>query len=121
MNAVPLKIHKEGMIPLLRKACPGFRPAWEAHVAHWNGESVAYLIDAFKDGQTECIRAAFETLERFLTEGDPETQEHAVIGFVESVQNIASWQPFGAEAFMPFLTPHSLEAWHEVEEIWKGK
>jgi hypothetical protein len=42
-------------------------------------------------------------LERFLTEGDAETKERAVIGFIEDVQNASPWRAFGANAFLPFL------------------
>jgi hypothetical protein len=122
---------KEDMIPLLLDACPGFRPRWEEHLASWNGEAagvyndigefVAYIIEAFKDGQIECVRAAFDTLEQFLMGGDSEAKERAVIGFIEDLQNASSWESFGAEAFGPFLKPHSLRAWKEVEEMWWGK
>jgi len=69
----------------------------------------------------DCVQAAFNTLERFLTEGDAEAQERAVIGFIEDVQNASSWRPFGADAFVPFLGPHSQIGWVEVERMWRGK
>jgi hypothetical protein len=34
-----------------------------------------------------------------------------VIGFLEDLQNLASQQPFGKEAFIPFLRPRSRVAW----------
>ena len=120
-------ICKEDMIPLLLEACPGFGPRWEGHLAFWNGEAagvyndigefVAYLIEAFKDGQMDCVQAAFETLERFLVDGDYETKERAVIGFIEDLQNASSCEPFGAEAFLPFLKPSSRQGWNDVEEM----
>jgi hypothetical protein len=124
-------IRKDEMIPILLGACPGFQPRWEEHVAGWNGEPaglyndigefVAYLLDAYEQGQIDCVRAAFDTLERFLTEGDAETKERAVIGFIEDVQNASSWRPFGAKAFLPFLGPHSQAGWAEVDRMWRGK
>jgi hypothetical protein len=44
-----------------------------------------------------------------------------VIGFLEDVQNIASWQPFGKAVFIPFLKPQSHDAWNEIERVWAGK
>jgi hypothetical protein len=124
-------IRKEEMIPMLLAACPGFQVRWEEYIASRSseaagvyndiGEFVAYLLDAYKDGKTDCIRAAFDTLERFLVEGDSETRERATIGFIEDVQNASSWEPFGAKAFIPFLKPNSHEAWIEVEIMWRGK
>jgi hypothetical protein len=124
-------IQKDEMIPMLLAACPGFRPRWDEHVASWKGEPaglyiqigefVAYLLDAYEQGQTDCVRAAFDMLERFLIEGDAETKELAVIGLVEDVQNASSWRPFGAKAFLPFLGPHSQMGWAAVERMWCGK
>jgi hypothetical protein len=124
-------IRKDEMIPMLLDACPGFRLRWEEHVASWNGEPaglyiqigefVAYLLDAYEQGQIDSVRAAFHMLERFLIEGDAETKELGVIGFIEDVQNAASWRPFGAKAFLPFVGPHSQAGWAEVERMWSGK
>ncbi len=124
-------IHKDEMIPMLLAACPGFRPRWEEYVAAWNGEPaglyndigefVSYLLEAYRAGQVDCVRAAFDTLERFLAEGEADTREHAAIGFIEDLRNASSWEPFGAKAFIPFLKPHSQQAWAEIERIWKGK
>lgn len=130
-NADPSRIHKDGIIPLVLCACPGFRSRWENHVAYWNGEPagiyndmqefVAYLIETFKHGGTDSVRAALDVLERLLVEGDSDTKEVATIGFIESLQNMSSWESFGAEAFVPYLNPHSLEAWKRVNEMWRGK
>ena len=118
------------MIPRLLAACPGFQQQWDEHVAYWQGEPagvyndisefVTYLIEAHKNGQFECVRAAFDTLERFLVDGDAETKEYAVVGFVESVQNHASAEAFPPEVFLPLLKPQSLLAWKEVDEMWIG-
>src|SRR5690348_7428969 len=124
-------IRKEDMIPMLLLACPAFQTRWDEHVAYWNGEAageyndiaecVAFLIDAYRNGQTQCVQAAFDTVERFLIEGDSETKERAAIGFIEDVQNASSWEPFGASAFVPFLKPQSQKTWREVEAMWRGK
>ena len=101
-------IRKEDMIPMLLDACPGFRKRWQEHVIFWNGEAagvyndigefVSYLLESYKQGRTECVQAAFDTLERFLVDGDAETIERAAIGFIEDLQNASSWEPFGAKA-----------------------
>jgi hypothetical protein len=79
------------------------------------------LLDAYEQGQIDSVRAAFDMLERFLIEGDAETKELAVIGFIEDVQNAASWRPFGANAFLLFLGPNSQVGWAEVERMWCNK
>jgi hypothetical protein len=31
-------IRPDQMIPMLLDACPGFKPIWGEHVAHWKGD-----------------------------------------------------------------------------------
>jgi len=118
---------KYDIIPMLLQACPGFRPQWDAYIAGREipllvyidiGEFVSYLVDSYKNGELDAIRPAFEILERLLLEGDSETQECAVIGFIEDLQNAALRELFGSEAFVPFLHPRSLVAWNQVNEFW---
>ncbi len=53
--------------------------------------------------------------------GNQNLRELIAIGFLEDVQNVASWQVFGKEAFIPFLGPQSRQAWNEIERIWADK
>ena len=123
-------ISKEEMIPLLLEACPAFGPRWEEHLIYWRDKSpafyidieefFAFLLDSHKRGQIECVQVAFDVLERFLVEGDWDTQELATVGFIEDVQNASSWEPLGAIPFIPFLKPHSYDAWKKVDAMWEG-
>ena len=123
-------IREEKMIPMLLAACPSLRTPFEAAMAEWDGPSpglhldimefVALLLVAYELGDSECVQAAFDTVERFLAEGDSGTREYAKIGFIEDIQNAASRRSFGAEAFLRFLKPHSKKAWDDLEEFWSG-
>jgi hypothetical protein len=54
-------------------------------------------------------------------DGNRNLRDLIAIGFLEDVQNAASWQTFGREAFIPFLGPQGRQAWNEIERIWAGK
>jgi hypothetical protein len=120
---------KYDIIPMLLQACPGFQAQWDEYIATGReipplvyidiGEFVSYLVDSYKNGELDAIRPAFEILERLLLEGDSETQECAVIGLIEGIQNVSSWEPFGPTVFVPFLKPKSLEAWNQLNEWWQ--
>jgi len=116
---------------MLLDACPGFRLRWEEHVAYWNGEPagvyldiaefVHFLIDAFDNDDLATIDVAFILLEKFLVEGDADAKGIATVGIIETLQNAASWKPFGAKAFLPYLRPESRIAWDAIDRLWEGK
>ncbi len=117
-------------MPLLVEACPDVQPTWEAHLADWKDEApgiytdfsafVGYLLTAYEKGDKRSLEAAFESLERFLVDGDPEVRECTFIGFIGKLRRRASWKPYRAAAFVPFLRPQSQKAWIENERIWEG-
>jgi hypothetical protein len=122
-------IHRHQMIPLLLVNCPGFRPRYEELLSSWApdvpgiytevSEFARYLADASKQGQVDdMLQTAFETLERFVTEGDAETQEVAVMGLLEDIQNLALREEFGLQAIEPSLGPLSLKAWNGLNDFW---
>lgn len=132
-------LHQEGVLPLIQKAlvplilarCPSFQPVWEKHQELWQGEEAGiyndlgqlatFIVDAYARQDTEPIVAAFGIIEELLVDGDEEVSTAAAIGFLEDVQNSASWRPFGAAVFVQWLGPKSKEAWAEIEEMWRGK
>jgi hypothetical protein len=124
-------ISKEQIIPQLLEACPGFRSAWNEHVACWNGEEagiyshlsafVHYLMSAYEQGHTETLTAASGVLERFLVDGDAMKKECAALGFIETLQNAASWKPYGAKVFTSYLEPASQAEWDMIERLWDDK
>ena len=111
---------------------PGFRPRWEKHLASWDGEPAGNYIDIgefvyfvvedlYPSGKSEEVQRAFDLMENWLMNGHVNVQELVVIGFLEDLQNLASQQPFGKEAFIPFLGPKSREGWDDLEKFWEGK
>lgn len=118
-------------MPLLLEACPGFRPAWEAHLEWWKGEEpgayndtaefARYLVESFERGQTAELPSAFAAIEKILNEGDQESRDIAGIGVLESLQTIGSNHSCGEDVFIQWLGPTSRRAWAEIEEIWEGK
>lgn len=124
-------IQKSQIIPLVLARCPGFQPIWEKHRELWEGEEAgiyndlgefaAYIVDAYASQDIETIVAAFRLVEELLVDGDEEVRTAAAIGFLEDVQNSASWRPFGETVFIQWLGPKSKEAWAMIEEMWRGK
>jgi hypothetical protein len=96
-------------------------PADEASDRRFMAELGSHVVDLFEAGRSEEIRPAFRLAERLIAEGS-ETERHAaVVGFLETVQNVASHRRCGAAAFTGFLGPQSQTAWSELNETWKGK
>lgn len=124
-------LHKADVVPLLLAACPESRSAWDEHQAYWAGEEAGafldvavfahYIVERVQDGHTECFPAFFAAIERMLTVGDEEVQALASIGLLEDLQNNASHEPFGADVFLPWLSPIVRKAWDHVAAQWEGK
>lgn len=124
-------ISSQHVMPLLLEACPGFRPKWDEHLAWWNGkepglyndtgEFAAYLRDRFVAGDTSEFPAAFAVIEQLVIDGDAEVRDLAVIGILESLQNLASHRAFGYEVFETWLGPRSMDGWRELEGLWVAK
>jgi hypothetical protein len=118
-------------MPLLLDACPGFQPAWQAHLDWWKGEEpgvynhtsefARYLVESFESGQTSEFPAAFATIEKILNEGDQESRDIAGIGVIETLQTIGSNHSCGEDVFIQWLGPTSRRAWAEIEKMWEGK
>jgi hypothetical protein len=64
---------------------------------------------------------AFDLMEHWLVNGNQNLGNLIAIGFLEDVQNVASWRAFGRDVFIPFLGPQCRQAWNEIERIWAGK
>ena len=118
-------------MPQLLAEFPGFRPRWEKHLAFWDGEPAGNYIDIgefvyfvvedlYPSGKSEEVQRAFDLMENWRMNGHVNVQELVVIGFLEDLQNLASQQPFGKEAFIPFLSPKSREGWDDLERFWEG-
>lgn len=120
------------ILPRLVAEFPGFRSRWEKHVESWNGKPagnynditqfVHFVVeDLYPSGKTQEVQRLFDMMEDWLKNGSNGVQELVVVGFFEDLQNLASQQAFGKEAFVPFLGPKSREEWDELERFWAGK
>jgi len=130
MSVTP-KTTASTMMPQFLAACPAFAPKWEAHLAYWGDdgrgdfiditELAHFVVESFKEKKTECFAALFDRAEAFLRTGSLKQREIITIGLLEDIQTIASHQPFGSDAFLPFLGPLSRQAWNDVARQWDGK
>jgi len=123
-------INRSGALALMLEVCPGAGRAWQEHEREWGGEAAPYLgmavfsrylVDMMTEGETTTFPAVFAAVEQLINEGDEEVQDFAFVGFLESLQNQASWTEQGADAFLPWLNPSTREAWHELQTLWDGK
>jgi len=119
------------IVPKLLEACPSARSAWDEHLASWAGKERGIYNDtaifahhmnaALKAGDTREFEAFFRALEDLLAAGDTDTKTVAILGVIETLQNVASHGPPGYQAFERWLGPLSREAWSKVERMWSGK
>jgi hypothetical protein len=120
------------VMPRLVAEFPTFRPRWEKHLESWKGEPagnyndiaefVHFVVqDLYPSGNTEDLQHALDLMEHWLVNGNENLRGLITIGFLETLQNAASWQTFGREAFIPFLGPQCRQAWNEIERTWAGK
>ncbi len=115
----------------LLEACPGIEPDWEEHLAWWGDEErghyndisviAHYLVDCVKRVQTDFFPRVFQLVEQYITGGDEETRNLMVVGLLEGLQNVASWESFGYGVFEQWLEPQSRVAWRQLEKVWEGK
>src|SRR5262245_39688685 len=118
------------VVPAFLAVCPRIGPAWENHLAFWDGEAerghyndvgvvAHHLVDSFQSGDISEFPAVFALLERCLVEGDEQVKELATIGVIEDIQNIASHRSFGPWVFYDWLGPESRAAWDELWVFWQ--
>jgi hypothetical protein len=126
------KASEAEVMPRLIAEFRGFRPRWEKHLEFWEGKpagsynDIAHFVhfvvqDLYPNGDTESLQRAFDLMEHWLVNGNQNLRDLITIGFLEDLQNVASWQAFGKEAFIPFLGPQCRQAWNEIERTWAGK
>lgn len=67
-------------------------------------EFVHFVVeDLYRPVQTEDVQRAFDIMEQWLVSANESVRGLIIVGFLETLQNVASWQAFGKEAFIPFL------------------
>jgi len=111
---------------------PTFSPRWRKHLEYWRGEPAGNYNDmaefvhfVVEDLYEKCnfdeMRRVFDCLERLFAEGSQETRDLIGLGFFETLQNFASWRPYGNPVFESFFGPMSKRIWQEIRRNWKGK
>lgn len=117
----------------LLRVFPDFLPRWRKHLESWGGqvdhpyldlaEFVHYVVeDLYEHGRADDLRRAFAEMEDLLQHApDDEVANQIVLGFFETLQNYASWRPYGNQVFVEFMGPASREAWALLAKIWAGK
>jgi hypothetical protein len=93
-------------------------PAWKNSAdqdGQWYG--FAHLVrDLYAVGWHARVQVAFDCLEQFLEDGDPEL--HAwVTGFLQALQDVTSWNSGGSEVFRRFLGESSRHVWDTLDAI----
>ena len=92
-------------------------PADEACDRRLMAELGSHVVDLFEAGRSDEIRPAFRLAERLIAEGSDAERHAVVVGFLETVQNVASHRHFGAVAFKEFFGPQSQAAWSELKNL----
>ena len=125
---------KDQIVPGLLIACPELQFTWDKHLAWWmedetneapgdyNNASafVVGLLDSFEKQEHEYFPRFFGFVERLIIEGDAETKNIAVVGYLETLQTMASWRPYGPEVFVEWMLPESQRWWLQIYKWWDG-
>jgi len=96
-------------------------PAEEASELRLMSELASHAVDLFEAGHAEDVRPGFELAEHMIAAGSDGERHAAIVGFLETIQNVASHRRCGAAAFEHFLGPKSQVAWAELITVWQGK
>ena len=119
-------------IRTLVNAFPQFSSHWREHIAYWGGapagsyndmsQFVHFVVeDLYEKEMTSEVARVFDLLESLLAGADEETTNLIGLGFFETLQNFASWRPYGNKIFEPFMGSRSMEIWLYLRKIWAGK
>lgn len=96
-------------------------PLDEASDSRWMAELGSLAVAWFERRRIEEVRSAFGMAEQLIESGSEDERRAAIVGFLETVQNVASHREHGAVALEQFLGPMSKMAWAELNQQWKGK
>lgn len=96
-------------------------PPNEASDSRWMQELASHVVELFENGRIDEVSSAFQLAEHLISSGSDEDRQAAIVGFLETVQNVASHKEHGAAVFEQFLKSQSRIAWEELNQIWKGK
>jgi hypothetical protein len=78
---------------------------------------VQLLADVVCEEEQECLRAACDRVEEFLSDTGTEIRDIVAIEMLESVPNAG--YPSDTDTFDQFLGPKTKRLWVELQAIWK--
>jgi hypothetical protein len=96
-------------------------PSDEASDSRLMTELGSHAVDLYSSGHEEDVRPAFELTEDLIVTGTEGERRAAIVGFLETVQNVSSHRKCGSAVFESFLGPSSRSAWAELINVWRGK
>jgi hypothetical protein len=117
--------------PLLR-ACPSFRPVWEAFVEEWReddaglpryvalGELARHLISLLRAGDDNEANGVLTVVEAWHAHGDDYVREAATIGFLEALGHNLEHSGIEVDHVVSMLGPQSRRWWDKLERYWSG-
>ena len=118
------------VMPLLLAACPSFRGPWTVAQTEPDyaadllypqlGDFARHLIALVRRGETAELPGVFAVVERLQREGDPDAQDAAILGFLETLQSNAEHADLDPVVFVPYLGPASHASWHALDQFWFG-
>ncbi len=123
-------ITSNDIMPLIVQAAPDFGAELTRFREDWSpdkpgmynelNEAVSFLISAYNRNERDCVKDLLDLAERLLTDGDDDVKGITKVGFLETLQNHSSWEPYGSSAFVPLLGPKSKKAWAAIKAQWAG-
>jgi len=117
------KITKEQIVPLLLDGVPRFKPVIEDLNLHYavGSQLAEHLLQSQQNNKIEEFPQLAKLIEEMCIYGDSYVQNFAVIGILESIQNIWGNNKTDPEFFSAFLAPISLHYWKSLNNFWAGK
>ena len=112
---------------LIRESFPSFADEFslknkeEASDSRMMADLASHVVALYATNHLDEVRSAFALAEQLIVSGSEQEKHAGVIGFLETVQNVASHRQFGIAAFEPFLGPASEKWWTELIDQWSGK
>ena len=121
-------LQKQQVIPILLREFPDFRKRRNQCARRFEYQASAYpdmslfvhfLTDELYERENyKQVDDAFQQMEQFLKEGSSEVRKLVALGFLETLRIIASWKPYGSDAFLQFLYPESRRVWTNLDAAW---
>jgi hypothetical protein len=131
-------IQESDIMPRLVGACPAYGPLLDDYLSEeadegrserltYNevGDFVRWLVQTVAAGDQKWVPPFADELERFLTDGDEETRQIAVIGCIEDIQDACVEYGVDPDLFMTAMGPIGKSKWFETlrwrfQDRWKG-